>query len=94
VVTNEREFIGKEIRRMLQQGIIENFRSSWAFPVVFAWMKNGKLRFCVDYRPLNEVTKQEEYPLLRIDDMLDSLREVAWFDLLSKWLRANAVWIM
>jgi hypothetical protein len=75
----ERAFIAEEIQRMLQQGLIEKSKGPWAFPVVLVRKKNGKLRFCVDYRPLNKVTKRDEYSLPRIDDMMDSLGGSAWF---------------
>ena len=35
--------------------------------------KDGALRFCVDYRRLNSVTKKNVYPLSGIDDILDTL---------------------
>lgn len=35
--------------------------------------KNGKARFCVDYRRLNGITKKDAYPLPRMEDCLDSL---------------------
>ena len=75
----EKTFIAEELFRMLKQGLIEKSRGPWASPVVLVQKKNGKLRFCVDYRPLNKVTKRDEYSLLRIDDMLDSLGGAAWF---------------
>ena len=75
----ERAFIEEEIQRMLKQGLIEKSRGPWASPVVLARKKNGKLRFCVDYRALNKVTKKDEYPLPRIEDMLDALGGAAYF---------------
>ena len=35
--------------------------------------KNGELRFCCDFRPLNEVTIKDAYPLPRIDESLSRL---------------------
>ena len=42
-----------------------------------------EIRFCVDYRRLNSVTKMNVYPLPRIDDMLDSLSEACMFSTLD-----------
>jgi len=64
---------------MLEQGLIERSKGPWASPVVLARKKNGKLHFCVDYRALNKVTKKDEYPLPRIEDMLDTLGGAAYF---------------
>jgi hypothetical protein len=75
----EQQFISEEIRRMLKQGLIEKSRSEWTSPVVLVRKKNGKLRFCVDYRQLNQLTKKDLYPLPRIDDMLDALGNVSWY---------------
>jgi hypothetical protein len=41
--------------------------------------KDGKLRLCVDYRELNKLTVKNKYPLPRIDDFLDQLREAKVF---------------
>ena len=37
--------------------------------------KNKTLRLCIDYIQLNRVTIKNRYPLLRIDDLFDQLRE-------------------
>ncbi len=35
--------------------------------------EDGATLFCMDYRKLNDVTRKDAYPLLRIDDTLDAL---------------------
>jgi hypothetical protein len=79
VSPNENQFIDGEIRRMLDQGIIRPSKSPWTSPVVLVSKKNGKTRFCVDYRKLNSVTKKDAYSLPRIDEILDSMHNAKWF---------------
>src|SRR2546430_17574218 len=38
-----------------------------------------KITFCVNYRQLNKVTKKDNYPLPRIDKILDSIGKAQWF---------------
>jgi hypothetical protein len=52
-------------------------------PVVLVRKKNGELRFCVDYRKLNDVTKKDCFPIPRIDDTLDTLAGANWFSTLD-----------
>ena len=45
--------------------------------------KDGTMRFCVDYRWLNQVTKLDEFPPPRIDDTLDLLAGARHFTTLD-----------
>ena len=41
--------------------------------MVLVAKKDGSVRFCVDYRALNEVTKPDVHPIPRIDEALDAM---------------------
>ena len=68
---------------MLEAGTIEPAVSEWAANVVLARKKDGTLRFCIDYRQLNERTRKDSYPLPRIDECLDALAGGGWFSTLD-----------
>ena len=63
----------KQIKDWLNRGVIEESYSPWSFPLVAAPKRNGKIRWCVDYRRLNEVTIKDTYPLPLIEDNLARL---------------------
>ena len=63
-----------QIRDMLDQGVIQPSISPWAAPIVLVRKKDGKYRFCVNYRKLNSVTKRDARSLPRVDDLLDALQ--------------------
>lgn len=45
--------------------------------------KDGTLRFCVDFRKLNQITKKDSYPLLRVDHSLDALGGAKYYSTLN-----------
>lgn len=83
VSASERAVIDKEVSDMLSRGIIRPSSSPWASPVVLVTKKDGGIRFCVDYRRLNKITRRDVYPMPRIDDALDALRDANFFSSLD-----------
>lgn len=78
-----RDTISTMVNDMIQQGVVKPSRSPWASPVVLVRKKDGTMRFCVDYRKLNTITKKDVYPLPRIDDALDQLSAMKYFSTLD-----------
>ena len=67
------KIVEEHVSLMLTHNIIEETTSPWGARVVLAKKKDGKWRFCVDYRYLNSISKKDAYPLPRIDDTLEAL---------------------
>lgn len=82
----ELEAIKAEITALLQKGLITPSTSPFGAPVLFVKKKDGTLRMVIDYRALNKLTIRNQYPIPRIDDLLDKLNGAAIFssiDLMS-----------
>ena len=56
----------KQLEELQQSGFIRPSSSPWGAPVLFVKKKDGRMRMCVDYRALNEVTIKNKYPLPRL----------------------------
>jgi len=75
--------IAHQLKLMQDNGVIQPSNSPWASPIVLVRKKDGTMRFCIDYRKLNMVTKVDKYPLPRIDDLLDQLGMAQYFSTLD-----------
>jgi hypothetical protein len=70
---NELAKLKIQLQDLLEKGFIRPSSSPWGCPAIFVKKKDQTLRMCVDYRPLNEVTIKNKYPLPRIDILFDQL---------------------
>ena len=67
----DQEFTVSEVRRLLNEGIIEPSNSPWRAQVVVTQNENNKKRMVVDYSQMvNQFTLLDAYPLPRIDDAI------------------------
>ena len=69
--------------KMIQAGVIRPSVSDWASPPVLVRKRDGSVRWCVDYRALNAITRKDVYPLPRIEDCVDTLEGNIWFSKLD-----------
>ncbi|KAL1279885.1 hypothetical protein QQF64_014485 [Cirrhinus molitorella] len=60
-----RQAVEEEVQDMLKLGVIEPSRSPWSSPVVMVPKPDGTLRFCNDFRRLNEISEFDGYPMPR-----------------------------
>jgi hypothetical protein len=75
---NELVQLKTQLQDLLRKGFIRPSSSPWGCPAIFV-KKDHTLRMCVDYRPLNEVTIKNKYPLPRIDILFDQLTRARVF---------------
>ena len=87
----ELEAMDEYLREAQQLGWIRPSTSSAGYPILFVKKKGtDKLRVCVDYRQLNNITIKDRYPLPRIDEMFDRIQGSLFFsklDLVSAYHR-------
>ncbi|XP_068213380.1 uncharacterized protein [Palaemon carinicauda] len=69
----KRDIVEEEIKYMLKHDLIQPSISPWSSPIVLVKKSDGKYRMCVDYRKVNASTKNDSFPLPRIDDCLDQI---------------------
>ena len=67
------------IKQLENQGVIRKSTSPWASPICLVRKRSGKIRPCVDYRRLNEITVKDAFPLPRISDCLDAVAGAQYF---------------
>lgn len=68
----------KEITELLDRNWIRASSSLGGAPVLFVKKPGGGLRFCVDYRSLNAITKNDRYPLPLIKETFSSIAKARW----------------
>ena len=73
------EEVRSHLKEMLDLGGIRKSQSPWSSPIVLVRKKDGKLRFCIDLRKLNQRTVRDNYSLPKVEHMLKQLIGSEWF---------------
>jgi hypothetical protein len=68
---NELAELKTQLQDLLEKGFIQPSSSPCGCPAIFVKKKDQTLWMCVDYKPLNEVTIKNKYPLPWIEILFD-----------------------
>ncbi|KAL0293827.1 UNVERIFIED_CONTAM: Retrovirus-related Pol polyprotein from transposon [Sesamum radiatum] len=69
----------KQLKDMLESGIIKPAKSPYGASVLFQKKAYGSLRMCCDYRALNKITVKNKYPIPLVADCFDRLSQAKYF---------------
>ncbi|KAG9394819.1 DNA N-6-adenine-methyltransferase [Carpediemonas membranifera] len=84
-------WVRQEVANILRKGVIRPSLSPYASRVVLADKKGGDKRLCVDYRQLNKLTADYEYPLPTISSLIEMLEGNVKFSTLDLKAAFNQV---
>ena len=89
----ERAELNPQLKDAVEACLILPSYNEFGSPILFVRKADGKVRLCIDYRDLNEVTRKDPYPLPRVNDALDELMSALFYtglDLASSFLQVGA----
>lgn len=74
-----KEEIMKELQLMLDMGIVQHSQSPYASPIVVVKKKDGKIRLCIDFRKINNITIFDAEPIPNQDELITQLSNAKYF---------------
>ena len=76
---SEQDEMEEQVKDLLAQGFIRPSASPYGAPILFVPKKDGRWHMCIDYRALNKQTVKDQFPLPRIDSLLERLGQAKVF---------------
>jgi hypothetical protein len=81
-----------EVRRLQDAQVIREVKYSvWLANTVPVKKKNGKWRMCVDFTDLNKACKKDDFPLKRVDKIVDDAANSEMLSLLDMFSRYHQI---
>jgi ribonuclease HI len=86
--------IEREIKKLLDARIIMPLRySKWIANLVIVRKKNGEIRLCFDFRNLNKCSKKDNYPLSKMEHLLQRISGATVISFLDGFSGYNQIYV-
>jgi hypothetical protein len=86
--------VKSEVQRLLDASVIlEVMHPKWLANTVPVKKKDGKWRMCINFTDLNKATPKDNYPLPRMDQVIDSAASAAIMSLLDCFSGYHQCWM-
>jgi hypothetical protein len=83
-----------EVKRLLSAGVIREVTyPEWLANTVMVKKANGKWRMCIDFKDLNKACPKDEFPLPRIDSLVDVVASSKLMSLLDCYSGYHQIWM-
>ena len=83
-----------EVKRLLSAGVIREVKyPKWLANTVMVKKANGKWRMCIDFTDLNKACPKDEFPLPRIDSLVDAAASSELMSLLDCYSGYHQIWM-
>jgi hypothetical protein len=83
-----------EVKRLLSAGVIREVKyPEWLANTVRVKKANGKWRMCIDFTDLNKACPKDEFPLPRIDSLVDAAASSELMSLLDCYSGYHQIWM-
>jgi hypothetical protein len=83
-----------EVKRLLCAGVIREVTYlEWLANTVMVKKANGKWRMCIDFTDLNKACPKDEFPLPRIDSLVDATASSELMSLLDCYSGYHQIWM-
>jgi hypothetical protein len=88
------EAMKAEVQRLFDTRFIREVRyPQWLANVVMVHKKNGKWRMCTDFTDLNKCCSKDDFPLSRINKIIDSAAGYEIIALLDCFSGYHQIWL-
>jgi hypothetical protein len=83
-----------KVKRLLSAGVIREVTyPEWLANTVMVKKANGKWRMCIDFTDLNKACPKDEFPLPRIDSLVDAIASLELMSLLNCYSGYHQIWM-